>query len=93
MFLEFNIINLLYEIKQPKSLGLFYSTMTSFLGHRINSGENKIMSMSAFGSDKYNQKIKKIINFNKNNIFEQNFKYFHYQHRIDKSYSDELINL
>ena len=88
-----NIINLLYEIKYPKSLGLFYSTMTSFLGHRINSGENKVMSMSAFGSDRYNQKIKKIINVNKNNIFEQNFKYFNYQHSIDKSYSDELINL
>ena len=71
-----NIINLLYEIKYPKSLGLFYSTMTSFLGHRINSGENKVMSMSAFGSDKYNQKIKEIINVNKKNIFEQNFKYF-----------------
>ena len=34
-----NLINLIYEIKYPKSLGLFYSTMTSFLGHRINSGE------------------------------------------------------
>ena len=88
-----NIINLLYEIKYPKSLGLFYSTMTSFLGHRINSGENKVMSMSAFGSDKYNQKIKKIINVNKKNIFEQNFKYFNYQHSIDRSYSDDLINL
>ena len=88
-----NIINLLYEIKYPKSLGLFYSTMTSFLGHRINSGENKVMSMSAFGSDKYNQKIKKIININKKNIFEQNFKYFNYQHSIDRSYSDNLINL
>jgi len=88
-----NIINLIYETKYPKSLGLFYSTMTSFLGHRINSGENKVMSMSAFGNDKYYNKIKKIIDLNKKNIFTQNFKYFNYQHSIDKSYSNEMINL
>jgi len=88
-----NLINLIYEIKYPKSLGLFYSTMTSFLGHRINSGENKVMSMSAFGSDKYYDKIKKIINIEKKNIFSQNLKYFDYQYSIDKSYSDEMINL
>jgi len=88
-----NLINLLYEIEYPKSLGLFYSTMTSFLGHRVNSGENKVMSMSAFGSNKYYEKIKKIINLDEKNIFEQNFKYFNYQHSIDSSYSDELINL
>jgi carbamoyltransferase len=87
-----NLINLIYEIKYPKSLGLFYSTMTSFLGHRINSGENKVMSMSSFGSDKYYNKIKKIINLERENIFSQNFKYFNYQHSIDKSYSDEMIN-
>ena len=88
-----NLINLIYEIKYPKSLGLFYSTMTSFLGHRINSGENKVMSMSAFGNNKYYDKMKKIIDIEKKNIFSQNLKYFDYQHSIDKSYSDNMINL
>ena len=88
-----NLINLIYEIKYPRSLGLFYSTMTSYLGHRINSGENKVMSMSTFGSDKCYSKIKKIIDLDKKNIFSQNFKYFNYQHSIDKSYSEEMINL
>ncbi|MDC0195259.1 hypothetical protein OAJ82_03240 [Alphaproteobacteria bacterium] len=88
-----NLINLIYEIKYPKSLGLFYSTMTSFLGHRINSGENKVMSMSAFGDDRYYDKMKDIISLNEKNIFSQNFKYFNYQHSIDESYSDEMVNL
>ena len=36
---EKNKIKLLDEILFPKSLGLFYSTMTSFLGHQINEGK------------------------------------------------------
>jgi len=88
-----NVISLLYEIKYPKSLGLFYSCMTSYLGHSINSGENKVMSMSAFGNNELYEKILKIINLDKNKIFNQNFKFFNYQFSLKKSYSDSLINL
>jgi len=33
----------------PHSLGLFYSTLTSFLGFKPNEGEYKVMGLSAYG--------------------------------------------
>ena len=82
-----NLITPLYELKYPNSLGLFYSTMTSYLGHSVNNGENKVMSMSAYGNDDTYKNIFKIIKLDKENIFKQNFKYFSYQHSINESYS------
>jgi len=70
-----NLITPLYELKYPDSLGLFYSTMTSYLGHSVNNGENKVMSMSAYGNDDTYKNISKIIKLDKENIFKQNFKY------------------
>ncbi len=87
------LITPLYEIKYPNSLGLFYSTMTSFLGHSVNNGENKVMSMAAYGNDEYYDKILKIIKQDDQLLFKQDFKYFNYQHSLTDSYSDNLIKL
>lgn len=37
------------EILKPDSLGLFYSTMTEFLGFQANDGEYKVMGMAPYG--------------------------------------------
>ncbi|NQT06273.1 MAG: carbamoyltransferase [Candidatus Omnitrophica bacterium] len=37
------------EIIYPDSLGLFYSTMTEYLGFEINDGEYKVMGMAPYG--------------------------------------------
>ena len=34
----------------PNSIGLFYSTITDFLGFDINEGEFKVMSLSSYGT-------------------------------------------
>ena len=88
-----NLISPLYELKYPNSLGLFYSTITSYLGHNVNNGENKVMSMSAYGNDNAYNHILKIIQLDQKNIFKQNFKYFSYQHSITDSYSLNLSKL
>ncbi len=38
------------EIIYPDSLGLFYSTMTEYLGFSINDGEYKVMGMAPYGN-------------------------------------------
>lgn len=38
------------EIIYPDSLGLFYSTMTEYLGFQINDGEYKVMGMAPYGN-------------------------------------------
>ncbi len=34
----------------PNSWGMFYSTLTEFLGYRSNNGEGKVMGLAAYGS-------------------------------------------
>ncbi len=90
---DYDLITPLYETKYPNSLGLFYSTMTSYLGHSVNNGENKVMSMAAYGNDEYYNKILKIIKQDDESMFKQDFKYFSYQYSLTDSYSDDLIEL
>ncbi|MCI0652329.1 MAG: carbamoyltransferase [Planctomycetes bacterium] len=42
-------IEILREFINPDSLGLFYSTLTDFLGFQVLDGEYKVMGMSGYG--------------------------------------------
>ncbi len=42
-------VHKLGEIQKPDSLGLFYGSLTEFLGFEINDGEYKTMGMAAYG--------------------------------------------
>ena len=90
---EKNKIKLLDEILFPQSLGLFYSTMTSFLGHQINEGENKVMSMSSYGNNSLDNELNKVISISDKNIFHQNMDYFEYQFSLYNNFSNKLSNL
>ena len=93
MVREKNKIKLLDEILFPQSLGLFYSTMTSFLGHQINEGENKVMSMSSYGNNSLENELNKVISTSDKKIFHQNMDYFEYQFSLYNNFSNKLTNL
>ena len=38
-----------FEVQRPDSLGLFYASITEYLGFDINDGEFKVMGMSCYG--------------------------------------------
>ena len=40
---------------------MFYSTITSFLGFKPNEGEYKVMGLNPYGTQKYINKLNKII--------------------------------
>jgi carbamoyltransferase len=42
-------IHKIAEIQKPDSLGLFYTSMTDYLGFQVNDGEYKVMGMAAYG--------------------------------------------
>ncbi len=44
-----NVLNLLYEINIPHSLGWFYSAATEYLGFEAYDGEYKVMGLAAYG--------------------------------------------
>ena len=60
-----NNIKLKKKIEFPSSLGLLYSTITAFLGFKVNNSEYKVMGLAAYGnntkSNKFYHKLRKII--------------------------------
>jgi len=67
----------------PNSLGMLYSTVTSFLGFKPNEGEYKVMGLAPFGDpEKYYGKLSKIFT---QEYLEIDQKYFTWE------YSDRIM--
>ena len=78
-----NQIKLIKEINFPHSLGLFYSTITAYLGFSVNNSEYKVMGLSAYGNNntlknKYYEKLKKVIDVKKDGSYRLDITYFSY---------------
>lgn len=50
-------LNKISSIKFPHSIGLLYSTFTSFLGFKVNSGEYKVMGLAPYGEPLFHDLI------------------------------------
>ena len=71
-----NEIKTLGHIDFPHSLGILYSTITSYLGFDVNDEEFKVMGLSAFGRPLYKNLLKeKLLNGHGLN-FKLNLDYF-----------------
>ena len=63
---EKNDIHLMKEIKFPDSIGLLYSTITAYLGFKVNNSEYKVMGLSPYGN----------MNRQKNNYYKIIYRIF-----------------
>jgi len=75
-------ITLLKEIKFPHSLGLLYSTLTAYLGFKVNNDEYKVMGLAPYGEPIYYDKFKKIIDVKEDGSYELDMSYFLYHYRM-----------
>ncbi|MBI4157393.1 carbamoyltransferase [Candidatus Woesebacteria bacterium] len=88
-----NKVYLKEEIRFPHSLGLFYSTVTQYLGFQINEGEFKVMGLAPYGKPGYVKKVERLIRQEKDGSFRLNLEYFNF-HLSDKvSFSEKFIRL
>ena len=76
-----NQINMMKEIRFPDSLGLLYSTVTAFLGFKVNNDEYKVMGLSAYGKPSYYEQFKKVIDIKEDGSFRLNPEYFSYEQK------------
>ena len=74
----------------PNSIGLFYSTITDFLGFDINDGEFKVMSLSSYGNPIYEKEMDKIFDCERLKI---NSSYFEFQKNPERSFSDIFVEV
>ena len=72
-----NTINILDSVIYPHSLGIFYTTITQFLGFPNYGDEYKVMGLAPYGEPKYCNQLRDIIKINQNNgLFTLNKNYF-----------------
>lgn len=85
-----NKLNRIYVDHYPHSLGLFYSTVTDFLGYNVNEGEFKVMGLSGYGKPIYKKFILENIIEWKNNKIRLNMDWFDFDENPEKSYSEKF---
>lgn len=85
-------IDIFEEVQFPDSLGLLYSTITSYLGFDVNEGEYKVMGLAPYGKPIYKNKIKALILDHENGQYRLNMDYFAFLSG-KKMFSEALIDL
>ena len=82
-------IKVLDSVDFPHSLGLFYTSLTQYLGFPHYGDEYKIMGLAPYGKPVYKEKIKQMIRIQPNGLFKLDLSYFNIHQNNIISYSDD----
>ncbi|MBI96516.1 carbamoyltransferase [bacterium] len=89
----------------PHSLGVFYTSITQFLGFPNYGDEYKVMGLAPYGEPCFLEEMKDIVKLNHDGTFKLNLKYFRHSNQrlahqwshgapfVDRHYSEKLCNL
>ncbi len=89
---EDRVIELLEQVEFPHSLGLFYSTITAYLGFAVNSGEYKVMGLAPYGQPRYLDRLRRLLRSTAGGQFELDLEYFDFIHG-ERMFSERLPEL
>ena len=82
-----------FSIDFPNSLGMLYSTITSYLGFKPNEGEYKVMGLAPYGDpEKYAPQLRKVFK-RTSNKFYINQKYFTWEYSDKVMFNKHLFKL
>lgn len=85
-------LELFEEVRFPHSLGLLYSTLTSYLGFPVNDGEYKVMGLAPYGAPRFVEEMRQLVRTEDNGQYRLDLRYFDFV-RGKRMYSDELPRL
>ena len=86
-------ISILKELCYPHSLGLLYSTITSFLGFKVNNDEYKVMGLASYGKPVYVESFWKFVTLLGDGSIQLNLDYFDFHKGANRMFSNEMIRL
>ena len=86
-------IDLSHEMRFPDSLGLLYSTFTSFLGFEVNEGEYKVMGMAPYGEPRYLPELDQVAHLNEDGSLRLDQSFFSFQYSSQRSYTKRFTEL
>ncbi|QQG39506.1 MAG: carbamoyltransferase [Candidatus Aenigmatarchaeota archaeon] len=73
-----NDITLTRRLEFPHSLGLLYSTITAYLGFKVNNDEYKVMGLAPYGKPTYYDKLRKTLAIGEDGSVHLDMRYFVY---------------
>jgi carbamoyltransferase len=85
-------LRFLEEVRFPHSLGLLYSTVTSYLGFKVNDDEYKVMGLAPYGELRFEKEVRALIELGPRGQYALNLKYFDFV-AGNRMYSDALSEL
>jgi Predicted carbamoyl transferase, NodU family len=71
-----NQIEVTDSVDFPHSAGIFYTAFTQLLGFPHYGDEYKVMGLAPYGEPKYVEKLRDVLEFLDNGLFQLNLKYF-----------------
>ncbi len=82
-------IEKLFSVEFPASVGLFYSTITGYLGFNVNGDEYKVMGLAPYGHPVYVDRLRRLLRIKEGGEYELALQYFAFlQGHV--MFSDEL---
>ena len=85
-------LKLFEEVQFPDSLGILYSTITSYLGFSVNDAEYKVMGLAPYGKPVHVDQIRQLIQVLDRGQFRLNLEFFDFLNG-EKMYSPRLVEL
>lgn len=85
-----NEIEVLDSLDFPVSAGLFYTAFTQYLGFPHYGDEYKVMGLAPYGKPQYADKIKQILRFTEDGLFDWDSSYFASPTAIKLTYDDNI---
>jgi carbamoyltransferase len=71
-----NQVDLFEQVEFPHSLGLLYSTITAYLGFRVNDGEYKVMGLAPYGQPRHVDAMRRLVQDLPGGQFRLDLRYF-----------------
>ncbi len=75
------------KVRFPHSLGLFYATVTAFLGFRVNDGEYKVMGLAPYGEPRLADALRSVVRSGPGGMITLDMDHFDF---VDRMFTDRL---
>lgn len=84
-------IEVMDSVDFPVSCGLFYTAFTQFLGFPHYGDEYKVMGLAPYGQPKYADKVRQVLNFKNNGLFDWDTRFFKSPREVVVTYGNNHI--
>ena len=82
-----NQITLGAELRFPHSVGLLFSTITAYLGFRVNDAEWKVMGLASYGEPSMLDKFRRIVDIKPDGSIHLDMRYFAFHRSTRRMFS------